>query len=72
MAASTEFKERAASVKQRLDDAGISQAEAARQIGYRNEAGTVYVRRVLAGIDPSNPILDRVEAFLDRAAKEAA
>lgn len=70
MAASTSFQDRAARVKERLDAAGISQAEAARQIGYRNEAGTVYVRRVLAGVDASNPVLDRIEAFLDRHQRE--
>lgn len=51
---------------------GISQAEAARGIGYDSESGRSYVRQVLCGVSISNVILDRIEDWLEEEQAQAA
>lgn len=70
--ASKEFQERAAEICEKLEELGWSKAEAARQIGRGHEAGRVYVRTVLVGKVASNPILNDIEAAIERHQLEEA
>lgn len=66
-----DYDARREAVNKRLREAGVSKADAARGIGYHTESGTAYVRQVLSGASTSAPVLDRIDAFLDKAAVHA-
>lgn len=53
-------------VRARLADAGWTQADAARALGYDTERDWSYVRRVLSGHETSRRLLLRLLALLDQ------
>lgn len=67
-----DFKDRAAQVKARVYEAGLTQAEVARRLGRGDEVGRVYVRSILNATRTSNPLLDEVERVVDEHIAQAA
>lgn len=60
---------RAAVVQRRLFQAGITMTEAARELGYDTRGRQEHVRSVLRGATVSNPVLQRLEEYLERQAQ---